>query len=200
MTSFIDSKFKVIIVGDGKVGKTHFVKTINRTDFSSSYIPTKGVDVSKLKFDNVILDIWDCGGSPGHKGLEDSYYLNANAAIVMFDFTNLSSYQNVSSHIKSITRVCENIPIIICGNNYKQNKIQCVNTKDLLRFIHRTRRSYYNISVNDMYNIDKPFNEIVKKYYKPRDQEEFHTINLNESSSLSSLNKEINQNHCCTIL
>jgi hypothetical protein len=42
--------------------------------------------------------------------------IGAHAAIVMFDVTSRISYKNVPKWHKDLTRICENIPIVLVGN------------------------------------------------------------------------------------
>merc|ERR1712098_551939 len=59
-------------------------------------------------------------------GLRDGYYINGNAAIIMFDVTSRASYKNVPIWHRDLTRVCENIPIVLVGNkvDVKDRKVK----------------------------------------------------------------------------
>ncbi len=58
--------FKLVLVGDGGVGKTTFVKRHLTGEFEKRYIPTHGVEVHPMSFKTsrgeVILDVWDTAG------------------------------------------------------------------------------------------------------------------------------------------
>ena len=49
-------------------------------------------------------------------GLRDGYYIHGQCAIIMFDVTSRTTYKNVPTWHRDITRVCEDIPIVLCGN------------------------------------------------------------------------------------
>ena len=49
-------------------------------------------------------------------GLRDGYYIQGQCAIIMFDVTSRITYKNVPNWHRDLTRVCENIPIVLCGN------------------------------------------------------------------------------------
>lgn len=79
----------------------------------------------------------------------------------MFDVTSRVTYKNVPVWHKDLTRVCENIPIVLCGN-----KVDCkdrkVKPKDI--FFHRKKNlQYYDISAKSNYNFEKPFLYLVRK-------------------------------------
>lgn len=113
--------YKVIVVGDGSVGKTSLISRKILNEFSQQYVPTVGVEIHPMLFDasedKVCLNIWDCGGKPGNRGLEDGYYIDAHIAIVVFDSSSIDSFRNVRKWVESLRRVLsDNVPIIICGN------------------------------------------------------------------------------------
>ena len=59
-------KFKVSIVGDGRVGKTSLIKSYTNSEFSEDYIKTIGAQFSKydqkINGDQCELYFWDIAG------------------------------------------------------------------------------------------------------------------------------------------
>eukprot|EP00695_Tsukubamonas_globosa_P002386 TRINITY_DN350_c0_g1_i2.p1 TRINITY_DN350_c0_g1~~TRINITY_DN350_c0_g1_i2.p1 ORF type:complete len:175 (+),score=40.06 TRINITY_DN350_c0_g1_i2:70-594(+) len=107
-------QFKLILIGDGGTGKTTFVKRHMTGEFEKKYIPTIGVEVRPLHFTTnrgpIIFNCWDTAGQEKFGGLRDGYYINGQAAILMFDVTSRQTYKNVPNWHRDIVRVCENIP------------------------------------------------------------------------------------------
>jgi GTPase SAR1 family protein len=58
--------FKLVLVGDGGIGKTTFVKRHLTGEFEKKYIATLGVEVHPLtfhtNFGNLIFNTWDTAG------------------------------------------------------------------------------------------------------------------------------------------
>ena len=54
------------------------------------------------------------------------YYIQGNCAIIMFDVTARMTYKNVPNWHRDIVRVCETIPIVLCGNkvDVKDRKVK----------------------------------------------------------------------------
>jgi len=157
-------RFKVILVGDGGVGKTTFVKRHQTGEFEKKYVATMGVEVHPLTFNTnygkIILNCWDTAGQEKLGGLRDGYYIGGNAAIVMFDVTSTVSYKSVPHWHKDLVRVCDNIPIVLVGNKV-DSKERKVKPRDI--FFHRKRNlQYYDISARSNYNFEKPFLYILK--------------------------------------
>lgn len=44
------------------------------------------------------------------------YSIQGQCAIIMFDVTSRITYKNVPNWHRDLVRVCENIPIVLCGN------------------------------------------------------------------------------------
>ncbi len=151
--------FKMILVGDGGVGKTTFVKRHLTGEFEKKYIATLGVEVHPLKFfstrGQIIFNIWDTAGQEKFGGLRDGYYIQGQAAIVMFDVTSRITYKNVPNWHRDLIRVCENIPIVLVGNkvDIKDRKVKAKQ----ITFHRKKNLQYYDISAKSNYNFEKPF-------------------------------------------
>ena len=55
-------KFKIVLVGDKKVGKTMLVERMHNRPFKEDYQSTYGCYNKLFLKDDVILKIWDHGG------------------------------------------------------------------------------------------------------------------------------------------
>jgi len=159
------NSYKLILVGDGGTGKTTFVKRHKSGEFERKYIPTVGVDVHPLNFHTnygqIVFNVWDTAGQEKLGGLRDGYYIQGNCAIIMFDVTSRMTYKNVANWHRDVTRVCENIPIVLCGNkvDIKDRKVK---PKQVV-FHRKKNLQYYEISAKSNYNYEKPFLWLARK-------------------------------------
>ncbi|VDN24346.1 unnamed protein product [Cylicostephanus goldi] len=89
-------------------------------DASSLSTATLGVEVHPLIFHTnrgqIRFNVWDTAGQEKFGGLRDGYYIQGQCAIIMFDVTARVTYKNVPNWHRDLVRVCENIPIVLCGN------------------------------------------------------------------------------------
>ncbi|KAF7325356.1 GTP-binding nuclear protein [Mycena venus] len=173
--------FKLVLVGDGGTGKTTFVKVgsfFNSTtvayrphsqrhltgEFEKKYIATLGVEVHPLQFTTnfgqICFNVWDTAGQEKFGGLRDGYYIQSQCGIIMFDVTSRITYQNVPNWHRDLERVCEGIPIVLCGNK--------VDIKE---------RKYYEISAKSNYNFEKPFLYLGRKLIGQVSLGELDTVN-----------------------
>lgn len=158
-------EFKLILVGDGGVGKTTFVKRHLTGEFEKRYVATRGVEVHPLKFSTnlgeIQFNVWDTAGQEKFGGLRDGYYIQGQCAIIMFDVTSRITYRSVPNWYRDITRVCENIPIVLCGNKV-EIKDRKVKAKQI-NFHRKKNLQYFEISAKVNYNFEKPFVWLARK-------------------------------------
>ena len=158
-------ELKLIIVGDGGVGKTTFVKRHLTGEFEKKYIATQGVEVHPMVFSTtkgkIKFNVWDTAGQEKLSGLRDGYYIDAHCAIIMFDVTSRITYKNVPKWYKDITRICEGIPIVLVGNKVDE-KNRKVKAKQIL-FARKHGLQYFDVSAKSNYQFEKPFLWLLKK-------------------------------------
>lgn len=157
--------FKLVLVGDGGTGKTTFVKRHLTGEFEKKYNATLGVEVHPLGFftnyGEIIFDVWDTAGQEKFGGLRDGYYINGQCGIIMFDVTGRITYKNVPAWHRDLVRVCENVPIVLCGNkvDIKERKVKAKS----ITFHRKKNLQYYDISAKSNYNFEKPFLWLARK-------------------------------------
>jgi len=112
------------------------------------YVATLGVEVHPLTFYTnlgpIIYNVWDTAGQEKFGGLRDGYYVSGKAAIIMFDVTSRVTYKSVNVWHRDLTRVCENIPIVLVGNkcDVKDRKVK---PKHIT--FHRKKNPIFNIMI-----------------------------------------------------
>ncbi|KJZ69471.1 GTP-binding nuclear protein GSP2 [Hirsutella minnesotensis 3608] len=151
--------FKLVLVGDGGTGKTTFIKRHLTGEFEKKYVATLGVEIHPLgfstNFGTIQFEVWDTAGQEKFGGLRDGYYINGQCGIIMFDVTSRITYKNVPNWHRDLVRVCESIPIVLCGNKVDVNERK-VKAKTIT-FHRKKNLPYYDISAKSNYNFEKPF-------------------------------------------
>ena len=70
-------EFKLVLVGDGGVGKTTFVKRHKTGEFEKKYVATVGAEVHPMDFTTnrgkIVFNVWDTAGQEKYAGLRDGY-------------------------------------------------------------------------------------------------------------------------------
>ncbi len=116
---------KIILIGDGAVGKTSIRRQYLGEGFRNDYQMTIGADLASKESPvlysggrQVKYLIWDLAGQPRFEGVRKAYYMSAMGAIVVFDTTRVESFQNIVGWMNEFWKLNGRgpVPIIILGN------------------------------------------------------------------------------------
>ena len=124
--------YKILLLGDSTVGKTCFLLRYVDDSFLDLHMATIGLDY-RLK--TLILEeqkivkvqLWDTAGQDKFRAITRNYYKGASGIILIFDVTNIKSYENIKKWINEIKEeISEKVAIVLIGNkidNVQERKI-----------------------------------------------------------------------------
>ena len=98
----LNHTFKVVIIGDSGVGKSSILLRAADNVFSTSYLPSIGVDF-KIITDNeksIKLQIWDTAGQERFRTISASFYKNSRVFAIVFDVSNRQSFDHVQTWLE----------------------------------------------------------------------------------------------------
>lgn len=170
---------KVCLVGDGAVGKTALRENYLGRGFTTNYLMTMGADfaIKKMKIQNydIKFQIWDLAGQAHFSRVRSLYYKGSRGFLMIYDLTQLSSYENVLNWIDEIKRSLkkiEYIPFVLLGNksdlrdesdplhlNLEQGKNLADKLSQLL-YSYSRPVPYFETSAKDGVNVNEAFNEL----------------------------------------
>ncbi|MFW9855299.1 MAG: Rab family GTPase [Candidatus Thorarchaeota archaeon] len=117
---------KVVLIGDGGVGKTSLRNDFIGKGFGTDYLPTLGSDfVSKIVYleteggtKELRFQIWDLAGQPSFKQIRTMYYRRAVGALLCFDVTNEGSLNNLKTWKEELIQHSgsDQIAVVVLGN------------------------------------------------------------------------------------
>ncbi len=114
--------FKIVLIGDGAVGKTSIRKKYMGQGFRSEYLNTVGADFAYFseKVGETLYKyaIWDLAGQPKFTNVRPLFYQGAFGALVVFDVTRPETLENLDFWIEELVRNTrtEGVPMIIVAN------------------------------------------------------------------------------------
>ncbi|XP_039533534.1 RAB6B, member RAS oncogene family b [Pimephales promelas] len=114
-------KFKLVFLGEQSVGKTSLITRFMYDSFDNTYQATIGIDfLSKtmyLEDRTVRLQLWDTAGQERFRSLIPSYIRDSTVAVVVYDITNVNSFQLTSKWIDDVrTERGSDVIIMLVGN------------------------------------------------------------------------------------
>lgn len=161
---------KVLIVGNGAVGKSSMIQRYCKGIYTHDYKKTIGVDFleKKLHFDgeDLRLMIWDTAGQEEFDSMTKAYYRDAEACVVAFSTTDIDSFNAVESWIKKVEAEVGSIPMVLV-----QNKVdlidQAVMTKEQANAkAEAVKLKFYRTSVQENFQVDQVFQYLAEQYIK----------------------------------
>ncbi|MFX1398903.1 MAG: Rab family GTPase [Promethearchaeota archaeon] len=130
---------KLIIVGDGGVGKTSIVNAYLNKNIPEVYIPTIGSNITKKEYNlpasnlDLRLNLWDLGGQKSFNPLNPAFFKNVDAAFLVFDLSKPETIKELDSvyleHLKNNSEECI---IFLVGN-----KLDLITDKESLKSLAR---------------------------------------------------------------
>ncbi len=116
----VEITLKLIVVGNGQVGKTSMITRFVTGQFVSDYKKTLAVDFLEKSIDlindQIIFHLWDTAGQEEYDSLTRSYYSGAGAAVIAFSMTDRASFIAVPSWVRKVKSECSEVPIVLVQN------------------------------------------------------------------------------------
>jgi small GTP-binding protein len=118
-----DIMIKLLLLGDGGVGKTSLMLRYSDDKFSTSLLATAGVDYKtqllEIEGKRVKCQIWDTAGQQKFHTITQAYYKAAQGIVLVYDISDPteSSFNNVRYWMENITKHANlDTPKILIGN------------------------------------------------------------------------------------
>lgn len=184
-TEKVNYNVKIVLLGDGGVGKTAIRRRFMGQGFKSTYMETVGSDFSaksitfehNLKTVIVNFQIWDLAGQPKFQGIRQMYYTGSQGLIFVFDLTRVDSLDNIKNWVEeALKNNLKNLPCLLIGNKVdleEEGVPICDPESDLqiAEFIHK-KLNNSSVQVNNIrtsaktgFNIEQSFDILGKEIY-----------------------------------
>ena len=103
-------QFKVVLLGDGAVGKSSLATRFARDQFAQRYKQTIGVDFFMRHLDlpggvRAAMQVWDIGGQSIGSQMTSKYLFGAQAVVLVYDATSYESFENLEDWLRLVYRV-----------------------------------------------------------------------------------------------
>jgi len=188
---------KLMVVGDGSVGKTCLLISYTTNSFPGEYVPTVFDNYTAnaiVEGNPVNLGLWDTAGSEEYDSLRPLSYPGTDVFLVCFSLFSPESFHNVyKKWIPEITEHAPDTPIIIVGTKLDlRNKPEAISalkennqepiTEEMGRVLCSKigAKRYLECSALTQEGLAKVFEEAVKVILFPDKNEEAPTTTSNE--------------------
>lgn len=163
---------KVVLIGDGAVGKTSIRNRFMGYGFESSHLMTLGADFSLKEVnhgDEVWkFQIWDLAGQEMFRQVRARFYQGAMGALLVFDITRKQTFLNITNWLNELYKYNGKgvVPVVVLANKSDLRDRKSVKFKDVEKYVTKlnTRTKPHGVtnyaletSAKTGLNVDKAF-------------------------------------------
>lgn len=166
--------FKIIVVGDIKVGKTSLIEQYTQDSFNKDYVKTIGAQYTvyekELEGDKTTCIFWDIAGSDDYHFIHTQFFKNSQAAIIVYSLGNddldKDSLNQISIWYDEISKYCIDIPIIVIANKTDLVDETKLDYSPIQEFVNENKLlGFFITSVKNDQGINKAFDTIIEALY-----------------------------------
>lgn len=168
--------FKIVLLGEGCVGKTSLVLRYVENKFNEKHLTTlqasylcKKLNISGKR---VTLNIWDTAGQERFHALGPIYYRESNGAVLVYDITDEDSFQKVKNWVKELRKMLGNeICLGIAGNKIDLEKDRHVTVAEAEAYAASVGAKHYHCSAKLNKGVEEMFLDLAKVMIEKSDQD-----------------------------
>jgi len=162
MGSEYDFLFKLLLIGDSGVGKSCLLLRFADDTYTESYISTIGVDfkIRTIELDGktIKLQIWDTAGQERFRTITSSYYRGAHGIIVVYDVTDMESFNNVKTWLNEIDKYAtDKVNKLLVGNKCDLVVKKVVDYQTAKDFADQLEIPFLETSAKNSTNVEQAF-------------------------------------------
>ncbi|OMJ77280.1 hypothetical protein SteCoe_23148 [Stentor coeruleus] len=171
MSDSYDYNYKVILLGDGGVGKSSMIQKYVYNKFSIHTSPTIGVvnttKIVTVDDQKILLNIWDTAGQEKYRSMLSSFFKGCRAAILVYDITNDHSFKSLDYWLKQVKDMSgDSVKFLLIGNKADLESSRTVTQKVGLEMARVNNMLFMETSCVSNYNIERAFQEIAESLYR----------------------------------
>ena len=168
----MDCIYKVLLLGDSTVGKTCVLLKYTDKIFQETHMMTIGLDyrlkVMQLQSGKEVkLQIWDTAGQDRFRSITKNYYKGSHGIILIYDVTNLQTFENVKNWVSQIREeAANNVVIYIAANKIDMEAERKVSQKEGESLAQELGFPFMETSAKSGININETIEDLVERIDK----------------------------------
>ena len=183
---------KVVLIGEGSVGKTCIIAQFIEGKFREYITTTLNAEFCRKNFEfagnkSITLDIWDTAGQEKFRSLNRIFYSNAKAVILVYDITNKKTFDAIKNywHGQILENCYKGVIIAVAANKSDLFEEREVSNEEGEEFANSINAIFSSTSAKNNSGITNLFESIAMKML---DSDCF--LNGNDKINLKDTKKE----------
>jgi small GTP-binding protein len=163
-------RFKIVMLGDGAVGKTAMTLRFTENYFETDYKRTIGTDFSVKRLSipeyetDVTLQIWDLAGQPRFEAVRTGFYRGARGGLLLYDVTRRRTFINLDVwKEETIGALKKEIPLVVVANKIDLVESRVVTTEEGEEYAKKHDHIYVESSALTGQNVEDAYLELCKR-------------------------------------
>ena len=171
MIEDLNPSMKIIVIGNGQVGKSTLTIKFVKNIFTTEYKQTLGVDFLNIKKYIKRIDqeidfyIWDTAGQDHFNAITRRYYRGADACLIVFSINDRESFNQVKSWHQKMTQECGKIPTALVMSKIDLKNDIKVTYEEAENLSKELKLKLFKISSKEGIQVEECFEYLAVKHY-----------------------------------
>ncbi|XP_012279358.1 ras-related protein Rab-21 [Orussus abietinus] len=179
--------FKVVLLGEGSVGKTSVILRYVEDKFNDKHTFTTQASYLDKKLNingkRINLAIWDTAGQEKFHALGPIYYRMSNGAVLVYDITEKYTFKKVKDWVKELRKMLGyDVCLAIAGNKIDLEKNRNVSIEEAEEYAKQVGAMHFHTSAKLNQNIEEMFLDLTQRMMEKADEAE-RTATLTRTNS-----------------
>ncbi len=165
-------RYKIVMLGDGAVGKTAMTTRFTQNFFDSDYKRTIGSDFAikrlALEIDGaeiqVTLQVWDLAGQPRFESVRQGFYRGARGGLLLYDVTRRRTFLNVDNwKEEAFKNLNGEIPLVLVANKVDLKDSRVVTPEEGEEYAKKNGFIYVESSALTGENVEEAYSTLCRR-------------------------------------
>jgi Ras-related protein Rab-23 len=168
----IDVTLKVIVVGNGQVGKTSMITRFSKGIFTNEYKKTLAVDFLEKRSllpssgEEITYLLWDTAGQEEYDAITRGYYKGAGACVIAFSTVDRASFDALDNWSRKVRDECGDIPTLLVQNKVDLIDQAVMTPQEVEATASKLGLTLYRMCVKENLNVSDVFLHLGEEFLR----------------------------------